>query len=169
MTQHLLNSKRRQQNQLLYRWGGGALKPVFSKELVLVEWRRSSIFYAHSLRRFELWTRLLFQDTYLTSCEVKSARQNKNPIFLFRILAFFAWCIEGILYPKKIHWGPTLKKTNIQSSSSFILNRECNLQELDLAAQSVESESLETPPPPDLKFNYISNYFVSSNALDLHD
>ena len=30
------------------------------------------------------------------------------------------------------------------SSSSFILNRECNLQELDLAAQSVESESLET-------------------------
>ena len=71
--------------------------------------------------------------------------------------------------PQKIHWGPTLKKTNIQSSSSFILNRECNLQELDLAAQSVESESLETPPPPDLKFNYISNYFVSSNALDLHD
>ena len=60
--------------------------------------------------------------------------------------------------PQKIHWGPTLKKTNIQSfSSSFILNRECNLQELDLAAQSVESESLETPPPPDLKFNYISN------------
>ena len=89
----------RQQNQLLLRWGGGALKPVFSKELVLVEWRRSSIFFAYSLRRFELWTRLLFQDTYLTSCEVKSARQNKNPIFFN--FSFFAWCIEGILYPKR--------------------------------------------------------------------
>ena len=71
--------------------------------------------------------------------------------------------------PQKDPLRSNVEKTNIQSSSSFILNRECNLQELDLAAQSVESESLETPPPPDLKFNYISNYFVSSNALDLHD
>ena len=63
-------------------------------------------------------------------------------------------CIQGIqvfLNPKRsIEVQPWKEQTSRAkeekklSSSSFILNRECNLQELDLAAQSVESESLET-------------------------
>ena len=78
----LLNSKTEKEAKPIVVVWWGAFKTSFWKELALLgslEWRRSSIFFAYSFRRYELWTRL-FQDTYLTSCEVKSARQNTNPI-----------------------------------------------------------------------------------------
>ena len=84
----LLNSKTEKEAKPIVVVWWGAFKTSFWKELALLgslEWRRSSIFFAYSFRRYELWTRL-FQDTYLTSCEVKSARQNTNPILKKKII-----------------------------------------------------------------------------------
>ena len=115
----LLNSKTEKEAKPIVVVWWGAFKTSFWKELALLgslEWRRSSIFFAYSFRRYELWTRL-FQDTYLTSNQLWSQVCEAKHQFNFE---------------KKNHSFTRLEKSG---SFSFTMGQNCDF---DFTSQKCE-------------------------------